>query len=314
MPTSVRTICGVVPALRTGDCVTVLASVLLADIRMGTEEGCRGTPSTVDISIQGLWSEGDDDPSMAPKDFRDLAGEETEERRGAVLCVLRLPAEMLLLTPPMTPPPRSGRWIRHEVDFVLGGHGNDDDRCPGPKPSAIFEYLQPRTIAIDGSGGLSCTHDVETWKRFVSAMNASVGGNSFVDLYCERGDPRIRLVIFGSNPDERAGEFARVFVVRVRWCRCSRPARAHHALWDGSVTVKHVLSNLPESAKLIVEDSNEKENVRALLVSLKKEADALRRHRASSSSGGITPDAIAEIAALQGDTDGIASTFERGWV
>ncbi len=88
---------------------------------------------------------------------------------------------------------------------------------------------------------------------------------------------------------------------------------APHVLMHGSVTVKHVLSSLPESAKLINENEDEKENVRALLVSLKKEVDALRRHRAAS-SGGITPDSIVEIAALQSDTDGIASTFKRGWI
>ena len=50
--------------------------------------------------------------------------------------------------------------------------------------------------------------DVEMWKRFMSTVNASVGGNSFVDLYCsKRGDPRMKLVIFGSNPEEWAGEF-----------------------------------------------------------------------------------------------------------
>jgi hypothetical protein len=65
--------------------------------------------------------------------------------------------------------------------------------------------------------------------------------------------------------------------------------------------VKHVLSNLPKLAKLMVKDLNKKENIRALLVSLKKEADALRRHRVLS-SGRITPDA-AEIAALQGNTN-----------
>ena len=81
----------------------------------------------------------------------------------------------------------------------------------------------------------------------------------------------------------------------------------------GSVTVKHVLNSLPESAKLINENSEKKENVRALLASLKKEADALNRHRASP-SGEITPDLIAEIAALQSDTDGIASTFKQGWI
>ena len=70
---------------------------------------------------------------------------------------------------------------------------------------------------------------------------------------------------------------------------------------------------MPESAKLINEHVDEKENVRALMVFLKKEADALRRHRAAS-TGEITPDSITEIAALQSDTDGIASTFKRGCI
>ncbi len=77
--------------------------------------------------------------------------------------------------------------------------------------------------------------------------------------------------------------------------------------------MKHVLSSLPESAKLINVNADENENVKALLVSLKKEADVLRRHRAAS-TGEIMPDLIAEIAALQRDTDGIASTFKRGWI
>lgn len=75
--------------------------------------------------------------------------------------------------------------------------------------------------------------------------------------------------------------------------------------------MQHVLSRLPESAKLIEENTDEKQNARALLASMKKEVDALNRHRAS---GEITPDSIAEIAILQSDTDGIASTFKRGWI
>jgi len=169
---------------------------------MSTEES-RVASSTVDISIQGLWADADDSSSSC----RDPA-DGARRRRGAVLCVLRLPAEMLFLSPPMTPPPRSGRWIRHEVDFaLLDGREHGDGRRPRPKSSAIFEYLQPQTIAIDTSGESGCMLDVEMWKRFVSTVNASVGGNSFVDLYCKRGDPRIKLVIFGSNPEERAGEF-----------------------------------------------------------------------------------------------------------
>jgi hypothetical protein len=64
-----------------------------------------------------------------------------------------------------------------------------------------------------------------------------------------------------------------------------------------------------------LEDVNDTEHVKALLMSLKKEADILKKHRsAAASSGGITPDSIAEIASLQSNTDGIASTFKKGWV
>ena len=90
-----------------------------------------------------------------------------------------------------------------------------------------------------------------------------------------------------------------IIVCRVSCSRCSRRIR--------SVTVKHVVSSLPESAKLIIDDMDNEENVKALLMSLKKEADALRK-------GEITPDLVAEIAILQSDTDGITSTFKQGWI
>jgi hypothetical protein len=78
--------------------------------------------------------------------------------------------------------------------------------------------------------------------------------------------------------------------------------------------VRHVVSSLPESAKLIIDDMDNKENVKALLMSLKKEADALRKQQRASNYGEITPDSVAEIAILQSDTDGIASTFKQGWI
>mmetsp|Transcript_22821 Transcript_22821/g.43018 ORF Transcript_22821/g.43018 Transcript_22821/m.43018 type:complete len:94 (-) Transcript_22821:4566-4847(-) len=80
-----------------------------------------------------------------------------------------------------------------------------------------------------------------------------------------------------------------------------------------SATVKLVLRSLPESVKLIIEDPDEKQNVRALLMSLKNEANALKRH-ISLPSKEICPQLLAEIAALQIHTDGVASTIKEGWV
>ena len=88
--------------------------------------------------------------------------------------------------------------------------------------------------------------------------------------------------------------------------------------------VKLVLRSLPESAKLIEEgdEEEEKQSVKALLMSLKKEAETLKRHRALSSSstnktGGAVlqqQDLLTEMITLQCDTDGIASTIKRGWM
>ena len=88
--------------------------------------------------------------------------------------------------------------------------------------------------------------------------------------------------------------------------------------------VKLVLRSLPESARLIVVDDdcpeNEKRNIKALVMALKKEAESLKRHCAllQSSSNkddiALQPELLTEMAVLQYDTDGIASTIKRGWV
>ena len=123
--------------LRSGDCVTILASVLLADLRMSTVE-CRGTSSTVDISIQGLWADADDSSSSC----RDPA-DGARRRRGAVLCVLRLPAEMLFLSPPMTPPPPIGA-----LDTSRGGFRpprRPRARRRASSPTEIQRYIRVST-------------------------------------------------------------------------------------------------------------------------------------------------------------------------
>ena len=65
----------------------------------------------------------------------------------------------------------------------------------------------------------------------------------------------------------------------------------------------------------------EKQSVKALLMSLKKEAETLKRHRAilsassSNKEGGVVQeDLLTEMITLQYNTDGIASTIKRGWM
>jgi hypothetical protein len=192
--TNVRTLCGIVPTFRNGDCVTILASVFLSDLRVNVDEH-NVQSSTVDISIQGIWTDDNSHTTYGTK----------ATRRGTVLCILRVPTEILFLAPPIvTSPSRFGRWIQYEITF-----SNDDD---GLTPSAIFEYLHPQTIIIDKSDNVQ---DMNMWKQFVLTMNADLGGNSFIDLYAAKGDPGLKLVVFGSNPEERAGKFHAVQFLQV---------------------------------------------------------------------------------------------------
>ena len=146
--TCIRTICGIVPTLQTGDCVRILASLFVADSRVSTDER-RGTPVTVDISIHGLWADGDYS-LMMHKDGQNTAVDNATRRGTVLLCLLHVPAEMLFLAPPIPSPSRFGRWIQHKINF------NHDD---SPTPSAIFEYLQPQTIVIDMSDE-SCLYKI----------------------------------------------------------------------------------------------------------------------------------------------------------
>lgn len=262
--TKVRTVSGVVPTFHSGDCITILSSVYLSNV----EINLHNNNPTVEISIQGLWVDG-----LLNKSYWNPV--EKKDRKGGVLCVTRLPEEIFLLSPtPTSLASQSGRWIQHEIDFV-SGPSND------LVPSVIFECRRPRTLSVDTS---SCgANDANTWRDLVLKLNASIGDNSFIDLYWRKGEPQLKLVIFSSNAEERAA------------------------------TVKLVLRHLPESSKLIEEDPNEQEYTKALLQSMKNEAEALKRHRSLLSSKEATADVHTEMAALQCSTDGIASLLKRGW-
>lgn len=223
-PKTIRTVSGIVPTLQSGDCITILASVHLADLRLNVtpmQEESRSSPSPMlDICIQGLWVKEDSNgvseyPSTSANN--DGSKATTSDRHGAVLCILRLPVETIFLAPPASsPPPQSNHWIQYEFDFIAASKSrcrttssgqSVSDIDPTPiLPTAVFEYRSPRTLTIDTS---SAIQDAKIWKDLVTNMNARVGGNTFIDLYWKKGDPRFNLVIFGSNMEERAGELCK---------------------------------------------------------------------------------------------------------
>ena len=199
-PENIRTSSGVAPSLTSGDCITMLASVCLEDLKisMNDDDG----NSTLDVSIQGLWV--DDVSSSSSSDHH------PPTRRGAFLCILRLPIDSLFLAPPTPQQHSGGQWIQHEIDFT------SDNQHHYPEPSVIVDYRQPRTLTIDTSNEMNSTN-AKMWKDLVSNLNSSIG-SSYIDLYCKKDSPRLKLVIFSSNPEERVGEWLLFVCCKGRVC------------------------------------------------------------------------------------------------
>lgn len=145
---------------------------------------------------------------------------------------------------------------------------------------------------MDISSGVSTFQDPKIWKDLVSLLNARIGFNSHIDLYWKAGDPLLRLVIFGSNLEEQAGEYLAVLIAK-------HPTQSDFLFVGLLATVKLVLRHLPEAAKLVLDDDpNELQNTKALLLALQNEADSIKRHH-SLSPQELTIIAHTEMAALQ---------------
>jgi len=176
---NIRTQSGVVPVFQNGNCITILASLLLNELDLDFQIS-RNSTSTLDFNIQGLWLD------------------EMQKRQGSVLCILRLPLNGILFSP-MSSATRAGHCIQHEIDFTSA----DKNHASRIVPSAIFDYRHPRTLNIDVSGSIGL-QDGTIWKDLVSKLNSQIGMSSCIDLYYIKGDPTLKLVIFASNPAELA--------------------------------------------------------------------------------------------------------------
>jgi len=152
--------------------------------------------STVELTIQGYWVDG---VSAAQRTYWNPADE--QNRQGTIMCILQLPEDFFFLSTHSKTSSHGGRCIHQEIDFEANATNREKF-----KPAAIFEHREPRTVTIDISSGGSTLHNSTIWKELVSSLNNLIGYNSHIDLYWKEGDPRLRLVIFGSNADERAGE------------------------------------------------------------------------------------------------------------
>ncbi|KAL3779146.1 hypothetical protein ACHAWO_002841 [Cyclotella atomus] len=191
----IRTISGLVPTLRLRECVTIMASVFFDNLIMSSSADLTSN-SILDLSIQGCWA---DNATHVQGEQADV-----QNRQGTVLCVLQLSEQMLYLSASNPSSSNSGRCIHNEIDFKV--HALDQELIP----RAVYEYREPHTLAIDTSGS-STLQDPALWKDFVISLNKRVGFNSHIDLFWKNGDPRLKLVIFGTNKKEQAGKCNCVF-------------------------------------------------------------------------------------------------------
>jgi hypothetical protein len=187
----IRTVSGLVPMLQPGECVTILASVYFINLDIGFADKIAEC-SKVNISIQGHWV---DRVSQARANSTDLP-----KRHGTILCSFQLPKEIFYLSASSSSS-CGGRCVEHEIDFVASAINHKKYET-----SAIFEYREPHTLAVDLSSGGSTLQSPQTWKELVSSLNDRIGMNSHIDIFWEKGDPRMKLVVFGSNLEERAGK------------------------------------------------------------------------------------------------------------
>ena len=188
---NIRTSSGLVPVLHSGECVTVLATVYFTNMNMSFGDSSKRP--FLEVSIQGCWI---NKTLRAQTDV-----EETQHRQGTILCTLQLSGESILLSSPINSNLNGGRCITNRINFI--DTSSDDERY---KTTAIFEHREPSTLSVDiSSSSAAALQDPKIWTDLVSYLNDRIGVSSHIDLYWKKEDPCLKLSVFGSNQEERAG-------------------------------------------------------------------------------------------------------------
>ena len=276
----VHSISGTVPYLWPEGCVSIMASLDITGLRWaGNSTQCDGS---FHLAINALWKDG------TRKD---------DKKQGCVLGLLKLPYEAFLLSSPRD----TSAGFTHDIDFWAAGNSfNRLDRLhqptsSAPTPEAIFEYRDPRVIAIDVSQCLGGA-DGGCLRDMVDGLNTALigsGGRNRIELCCPSSDDppqHPRIIILAHTPEERHG------IVRL------------------------VMANLPDSARVvgttsggeIDEDEEERKVMKVLLRSMAHEVKILDRHRRMASED-MRLSTVGELAAAQAKSDEFASRIRRGW-
>ena len=298
---TVKSLSGTVPILEPGGCVSIMASVDITSLswvcgtnKKKVKSKNKNDPYEDDgfeLSLNALWS-----------DASATAGKGIGGKRGSVLGSLKLPREAMLL-PSSLQGYHTSTVLTHEVDWSLQRHGSGSNSATKTlRPSAVFEYRDPRVITIDitecngsGDGAVGGLRDL------VDSLNSSIMAGS-------GGRNRLELCYFPSRPGAGGGSAMSTVSQHPRIIVLAQSSEERIGL------VRLVLKNLPDSAKIVgtttggeIDQVDEQKKImKALLLSIKEEARLINAHRRSSPEN-MSLAMMGDLAAAQVNTDEVAS-------
>lgn len=292
----VKSLSGIVPRLEIGDCVSIMASVDITGLngiyasRKNKDKNDNDKDGGFELVVIALWSNTCDST--------------VGEKRGSILGTLKLSYEAMLL-PSSTQVSFTGNFT-HEVDWSLQRKGGANSTFKTLRPTAVFEYRDPRVITIDVTKSNSFVDAARgSLRDMVESLNSSImagsGGRNRLEL-CYSSSPSMsgddkpqniisehpRIIILAQSPEERIG------------------------------LVRLLLNNLPESAEIVGTavggeidyDEEQKKIMNALLLCIKREAKLINSQRRSTIENmGLAM--VGDLAASQVKTDEIASRMMR---
>ena len=284
----IKSLSGTVPRLEPGDCVSIMASVDITGLNgiVGIRKSKRNNDEDggFELAVSALWSN------------RSATGNGVGDKKGCILGTLKLSYEAMIL--PSSTHGSQTRRLTHEVDWSSKRNGNATSTSKTMRPTAVFEYRDPRVITIDVTKS-NDSADVagENLRDMVESLNflvmAGSGGRNCVEL-CYSSSPSSfvvehpRIIVLAQCPEERVG------------------------------LVRLVLKNLPDSAKIvgtasggeIDRDAEQKKIMNAFLLCIRQEAKLIDAHRRSAPENmGLAT--LGDLAATQIKTDEVASRIIR---
>ena len=292
----VKSLSGIVPRLEIGDCVSIMASVDITRLngiyasRKSKDKNGNDEDGGFELVLGALWS--------------NTSNSTVGEKRGSILGTLKLSYEAMLL-PSSTQGSYTGSFT-HEVDWSSQRKGGADSTFKTLRPTAVFEYRDPRVITIDVTKSNNFVDAARgSLRDMVGSLNSSImagsGGRNRLEL-CYSSSPSMsgddkpqnivsehpRIIVLAQSPEERFG------------------------------LVRLLLNNLPESAEIVGTavggeidfDDEQKKIMNALLLCIKKEAKLINSHRRSTIEN-MGLGMVGDLTASQVKTDEVASRIIR---